>query len=382
MKSLNILIINSSRKWIGEAARSMMVAEELARAGHSVWVGCRKGRELERRSRERDDIRTVPLTLSSRFNPVSDFRDMCIIRSLVSSNAMHIVHVHRGKEHWLAALALRGMRHRPCVIRTRHTVIPVAHHLFNKWLYKHATESVISVSNAAQKSLGSLIDFFPPVRSPIIYSAVDGEQFSPTQRSDAFRCRLGVDNDTFLVGLIARFQRIKGQRQFLEAAQRVIESTPPNVKIRFLLAGKKAQQYKERYVTLVDEMGIAEHVIFLDHVEHIPRLVASLDIGVCASLGSEGSSRIILEYMASGVPVIATTVGGVPELVVHEQTALLVEPGNVDALKDAVLHVLASPDLRHRLSQNGLKDSRERFGRERFLSNILSAYNPALNIKE
>ncbi len=373
-KPLNILIANSSRKWIGEAAHTMMLCREFKERGHRVWLVCRRGWELEKRARDVDYCTLIPLHFSSRFHIVHDVTDALTIRRIVTREHIDIVHVHRGKEHWLAAAGLSALRNAPPLVRTRHVVIPLKQHIFNQWLYKKNTDAVISVSNKARESLGSLTDYFTMEHTPVIYAAVDTAMFNPEKRNEKLREQWGVGSDELLVGLVARFQGIKGQMQFLQAAQRILHTTDLNGKVKFLLAGRGARRKKPKFERIAHQLGISQSVVIIDESERIPELLASLDIGVVASLGSEASSRITLEYMASGVPVVASAVGGIPELVTHDETAFLVEPGNIKELADAVLRFINSTDLRTQFAQHGLKKCKEFFTPERFVSEIETLY--------
>src|SRR5262249_7200375 len=148
---LKILITNSGRKWIGEAAHCLMLHEQLRAAGHRVWLAVRSGSELHRRARE-GNLEHLALKFSSRFSPASDWRDVAALRDLIRREKIDLLHAHRGKDHWIGVAAARlcGIP----VVRTRHVVTPVKAHIFNRWLYHRATAAVISVSSAAQASLG------------------------------------------------------------------------------------------------------------------------------------------------------------------------------------------------------------------------------------
>ncbi len=372
---MKILIGNSARKWIGEAAHTLFLCEQLLKRGHQVWLACRRGWELQKRAASVPGLVVIPLHMWSRFHLLYDVEDVLKIRQLVREQRIDIVHTHRGKDHWLAAVALRFLRHAPPLIRTRHVVVPCRQHILNKWLYKNCTAAVIGVSRCAQESLGSLLDFFPEERRPVIFSAVDTERFSPECRSAKLRHQLGVEENGLLIGLIARFQRIKGQPQFLQAARLVMEKTQGKFQLKFLLAGRDAHHYREKYLRMARHLGIQEHVEILGEVDNIPQLVASLDIGVVASLGSEGSSRITLEYIAAGVPVVATRVGGIPELITHQETGLLVEAGNVEQLAEAIMQLITSTSMRQRLASAGLKAAHDFFSPQRFCKEILQLYH-------
>jgi hypothetical protein len=135
---LRILIANSSRKWISEAAHCFLLYENLAARGHMPFLAVREGWELESRGRAAGmDI--ISLRFRSRFSPFSDWRDIRQIARFVARHSIDVVHCHRGKDHWIAALALRLSRSKVPLIRTRHVVTPVSSNLFNRWLFGRAS---------------------------------------------------------------------------------------------------------------------------------------------------------------------------------------------------------------------------------------------------
>ena len=380
---LHILIANSSRKWIGEAAHTLLLCRRYIQRGHQVWLACRRGKELEHRAHSIDNLHVIPLNFWSRFHPLYDLGDMLHLRRIILSHNIDIMHVHRGKEHWLGAMTLLSLRHhRPRLVRTRHVVVPMKQHIFNKWLFHKGTDGIISVSLPAKTSMGALIQHISPERSPVIHSAVDRSIFSPEKRSETLRNRLGVGTDQILIGLIARFQKVKGQIPFLHAARKLLDDSSLKGKVKFLLAGRDAQHFKYKFEHLTESPGLHNEVLLLENVEDIPELLASLDIGVVASLGSEGWSRITMEYMASGVPVVASRVGGIPELIQHEQTGLLIEPGNIEEMASAIQRLIDAPELQALLVKNSLAYCTMHLDPDRFINDMLNFYYTLLEEKQ
>src|SRR5690606_34044640 len=111
------------------------------------------------------------------------------------------------------------------VVRTRHRAVPVNNTISNRWLYLKNTDAVIAVSAKAAESYGPMKPLIQD-RMTTILSSVDLSRFRPEQRSNEWRRAHGIDDDHLLVGLIARIQRVKGQRPFLEAAARVAKDFP------------------------------------------------------------------------------------------------------------------------------------------------------------
>lgn len=306
---LNILIANSGRKWIGEIAHCVLLYQELEKRGNRVWMACRDGQDLHHYAQD-NAMRHVALGFSSGLSPFGDLGDLRTLRNFMRRERIDIVHAHRGKDHWIAALAARA-----CgvpVVRTRHVVTPVGQHIFNRWIYTRATAAVLSVSKAAQRSLGGLQARIP--RSTVLLSAVDHRVFNPANRSAAWRRENVGENfkgEPFWIGLLARIQRVKGQDEFLRAAAIVARQSPA---AHFLIAGRGIDSRGRRFHEFARKNGFGDRLRVDGVLPNLPQVMASLDVGAVASIGSEGSSRATLELMASGVAVVATRVGGIPEI--------------------------------------------------------------------
>ncbi len=179
----------------------------------------------------------------------------------------------------------------------------------------------------------------PEEKIEVIYNGMD---FSPYQKSDnenALRKEIGIDNQTFLVGMIANFNfEIKGHQFFIEAAKRVSEQVP---NVEFLLVGDGA--LRQRFEKLSEELGVRQKIHFLGKRSDIPVILSSLNISVLCST-NEGFSNVILESMAAGKPVVATYIGGNTELVSDGVTGYIVPPSDSMALAHAILVLLREPD--------------------------------------
>jgi glycosyltransferase involved in cell wall biosynthesis len=377
-RPLRVLIACSSRKWIGEAAHCLALYERLAERGHQPLLVVREGWDLEARARE-EKLDVVALRFRSRFSPLSDWHDVRRLARLVRRRAIDVVHCHRGKDHWIAAIALAMFGLRVPLVRTRHVVTPVSSGVFNRWLFGRATAQIVAVSHAAAASFSAnrrrWFERSLAAKTRVIHPAVDLDRFSPDRRSEDWRAGCGVEEGDVLIGLIGRFQRVKGQYEFLRSAGIIARDYP---RVSFLMAGRGGDEKRRRYRHMAESLGIDERFILLGELDDVPKVIASLDIGVVASLGSEGSSRVVLEYMASQRAIVASRVGGIPDLIDDGVHGRLIAPGDVAALRDAVRDLLSSPTQRRQLAEAARTRAEQYFNFQRWIDQMTRVYHDAL----
>ena len=172
-------------------------------------------------------------------------------------------------------------------------------------------------------------------------------------RKGMFKKSLGLPEDCLVVGLVGRLVPIKGHKFFLEAARSVIASRSGKSgaqPVRFVVVGDgelrtELEEYARR-------LGISGQVIFTGFRSDLPEIYADTDIVVLSSL-NEGTPVSLIEAMTSGKPVVATRVGGVPDLVADGAAGILVPAGDSGALADAVAKLVENPELRARMGEDG-----------------------------
>jgi len=370
---LRILLFNTAHRWIGEAAGTDLLARALVTRGHDVRVAMPQGGKLLSHLGS-PTYEVIPLPWRERGGGLgahlSQYR---AVRNLLAELRPHIVHVGRGQEHWCVALS--GASHRPCLVRTRHVVLPMRQNTANRWLFRHRTDAVTAISAAAFEGLGTLGDLLPPERRRVVAGAVDTAHYARSKRSEELRRDLGAGADTILVGLLGRWQRVKGPDVFLMAMGNLAREHP---NVRAVLAGRKVTLENPKLRRYHDEAGIDGRIAYRGMVEDPAALIASMDIGVIASRGSEGFSRIAVEYMASGVPVVATRVGALPEIIRDGETGLLVPPEDAPALTHAIGRLILHPALRNSLAAQALAELTPRFAPARMAEEMEGVYRAAL----
>lgn len=212
-------------------------------------------------------------------------------------------------------------------------------------------------------------------RGSLIY---DGIESIPIDRRAARRrllAQFSLPGDSRLVGMVGRLAPQKDHATLIRAAARVV---PVHPRARFLVVGdhtgtEESRQHHRTLAQLVEGQGLGAHFIFAGFRDDIPDVLSALDVSVLAT-HFEGFPLVILEAMAQGTPVVATAVGGVPEIIVEGDTGLLHRPGDDAELSTKILALLSDPALADRLGQAGRRLVEERFTTRGFASNIASLY--------
>ncbi len=219
--------------------------------------------------------------------------------------------------------------------------------------------------NADAIKQGLVAQGVDPARIVVIHNGIDLEPFEQTESTAAIRQELGVPVGVPVVGVAGRLSRAKGLEDFVDAAALIHQAAP---EARFLVVGGErvgvdpvpGHAYRDRLIERALRAGVHDRFIFTGYRADIPRLLRAMDVSVLPS-HSEGLPNAVLEAMAAGVAVVATRVGGVPEVVVDQETGRLVAPGDPPALAAAVLMLLSDPAATAAMGRAGRARVRDHF---------------------
>lgn len=176
----------------------------------------------------------------------------------------------------------------------------------------------------------------------ILYPPVDTGKFHPGYNVEGIRNELRLKGQDKIVGTVGNINPAKGYEYFFSAARFVKEAFP---EVKFLVVGKRLEtqeKYWQRLHTLILDLEIEDDIILAGYRADMPEVTNAMDIFVLASV-LEAAPIVVLEAMACAKPVIATRVGGVPELVIDGETGILVPPKQPEAIAKAVLYLLNHP---------------------------------------
>jgi glycosyltransferase involved in cell wall biosynthesis len=350
---MKILQLMSCHGWSSDAYWTARMTRELERRGHAVTLVCDTDPRVIEGMRREDVEPVTPLTFAGGVRPWADRRDVARLRSLMTS--VDVVHVHRGKEHWLAAVANRLIGTPRPIVRTRHIALAVRSHAANRWLYRRATALVVTVTEAIRRQLiaAQLVDADRAVALP---GGADTERYRPLPRDPLVYGRLGGRPDRPLVGMIAGLRVMKGHTIVVEAAARLAAR---GIRPDFVFVGRGSMEAAVR--SAIDRAGLGRQFNLGGFVDELPPVFAALDVALYMSLDSDGMSRVVFEYLAAGRPLIASRVGVVPEVLTDGEHAVLVPAGDAEALAVALARLVGDGATRARLGEAGRRLIEQRY---------------------
>jgi glycosyltransferase involved in cell wall biosynthesis len=283
-----------------------------------------------------------------------------------------ILHSHKfGSNVWGALVAPRA--HVPVFVAHEHTWSYEGkpyRKLLDRHLIARRADAFVAVSRADRERMIA-VEGIPAEKTRFIPNGIPDPP--PLDPGHDVRLELGIEPGRPIVGAVAIPRPQKALDVLIKAAAIVCRTFPSAV---FLLVGGTGSALtaeERRLRDLVDTLDLAENVRFLGTRSDIPDLLGAFDVAALSS-DFEGSPLSVMEYMAAGRPVVATRVGGVPDLVEQGVTGLLVEPGDPDSLATAILSLLQDPERAIAMGEKGRERRRVEFSIEATTRKVEALY--------
>ncbi|RLF96515.1 hypothetical protein DRN58_09650, partial [Thermococci archaeon] len=241
------------------------------------------------------------------------------------------------------------------------------------YILQKQSDKIIAVSNDIKDALvrkGKI----KPNRITVIHNGIDltDVKFDTILRQK-IKQKLGIDNTAQVIGCVGTLKLVKGHKYLIQAMPLILEKYPSTYLI--LVGDGPLRNDLKR---LAEKLKVRERIMFLGYRPDIPKLMNIFDIFILPSL-SEGLSNVLLEAMAASKPVIATNVGGNPEVVEDGETGLLVPPKDPQKIAEAVVSLLNDEDRRIRMGKAGLRRVKERFSISKTVREYEKVYHEVLH---
>jgi len=304
------------------------------------------------------------------YSPLTRWRDVRSLRTLLTDVAPAVIHVN---DIWWVPHTRRAVTgpsgpRTPVVAHVRQEIEP-------EKVRRYALESidaVIAISKQVEQAL-----IAGGVRPDAVRTIYSGLQFTNTAPAidRAAVCRLlGVSSDALLLGTVAHVFPRKGYDVMLRALSLVTREMRG---VQYLIIGSGEEAYERELKTLAATLGVTEHVHFVGFQDDVSPFLSALSLYVHPAR-MEGFGIAVVEAMTAGKAVVATRVGGLPEVVDHGRTGLLVAPDRPEELSAAILSLLRDDGRRKDMGQRGAQVARERFDVHASVAAMERVYEHAL----
>lgn len=271
-----------------------------------------------------------------------------------------LIHAHHPKAHAVCVLSRWLWTGVPLVV-TRRVINPIRKNPFSRFKYNSAKIGrYIAVCQAAADELAAV--GVARDRISVIPSGIDTRRWDAARKA---RTSLGAA-PPLRVTMVGHYSPIKGHFILLQAAARVVKDFPGVV---FQLVGRQTEELRPE----AERLGVAEHVEILGERTDVPELLSKTHVFVMPSL-MEGIGTSLIEAQAAGVPVVASEIGGLPDVVEKEVTGLLTPPGDAQALASALLRLLRSPEEREAMAARAVENARKNFSVEAITDRLEALY--------
>ncbi|MCJ7497128.1 MAG: glycosyltransferase family 4 protein [candidate division Zixibacteria bacterium] len=360
MRRYKILFLNSIREnvWGGGENLIYNYSAHLTKRGHKIYIAGRKNSEfLSHFSPEK--VNLIPLKIRGDFDPVNIF----FLARLMSREKIDFLWVNFNKDLRLGGIAsriIRGLK----IIWGMGVLLPetsLVHRLTGKFL----PDKIVVPSQNLKDQLGRF-PWLKPDKIEVITNGIDLSLFNYDlikEREKLFH-RYNLDPKLTLIGVSARLVKAKGHRYLLQALPEIIKVHPD---IKLFIAGDGSE--KEHLIELSRKLNLDDYVIFAGYIKEIFETMAGFDLLVLPSI-IEPFGLVLAEGMALKKPIVATRVGGIPEVIQDQKTGILVLPEDPHSLASAIITLLKDRNLATRLGEKGRERVEKLFTIEKMINRI------------
>ena len=376
---LRILHLNSLLTGGGTDDQCVKLVHGLQQLGQRVWLAGPEGRDFSNVARQL----SVPFHVTPPEGPLK----LRFIRSaarFIRQQRIQIVHAHHGRDLWPTILAARFSGVKPKIVLTRHLAKSPSSWPSRRFLLGQC-DALIAVSNFVARVLREGVyepnspeperRSRPPIRGDhrkihVIHCGLDTERFRPFDAT-AMRREWGLAPEHVALAIAGGYgkPRGKGQREFLAAAARVHEEFP---EARFLIIGRG--NLADTLQGDITRLGLTGKAWLTPYCHEMPAAMNAIDCLVHSQVGTDAFPTVVLEALASGKPVIASALDGIPEQFRDSEHGLLVPPEDIPALAEAMRLMLQSPARRKSFGAAGREHVCANFTLRLLAERVLALY--------
>ncbi len=361
---MSLFQIDAGKEWRGGQRQSLLLAKELKRRGLPFFFIVQPESPLHQKACEAE-LPVLPFKMRNEFDLPAILR----LAWAMKRKKCLLAHFHDAHSAAVGSVAA-SLAKVPFRIITRRVDFPLKKNYFSRRKYMKNVDAIIAISEGVKKVL--VEGGVDPENIEVISSGIDFSSFEEDslalKSKDYLHREFSFAVDDYLVGIVAHLADHKGH-QYLIQATKILKQQSPKIKTIIVGEGPLSLELNKQ----AKELNVEDIVFFLGFRKDIPKILSSLDLFVLSSY-LEGMGSSILDAMASRLPVVATNVGGIPEVVIHGETGLLVPPRNPSALARAILMLYSNKTLASRLGQKGYELVHRKFSAEAMADKVVRLY--------
>lgn len=356
-----------TKSGLGGASRSVRELAEALSGTMSVAVAAGGNGELFEVLKKKG-VRTISIpTLARDISLIKEIKTFLYFVQLFKTERPDVVHLHSPKAGGLGALAARMVGIKKIIYTAHGWAFFEDRPFYQKMIIRLFSYLIVLLSHsivAVSKKDSRAFDGWPFVKNKIVYIPNSVALPSSALTRAEARKQLDISSDTFVVGTIAELHKNKGLSYLIEAAEKVPDAM-------FVVIGEGEE--RKRLGLAIVAHRLANRFLLKGYIPDAHTLIRAFDVFVLSSV-KEGLPYVLLEAGAAEVPVVATNIGGIPDLIEHEKTGLLVSPKDPSALAQALTRLQSDAPLRPSLASS-LKQKIEReFSFDLMIQNTVTVY--------
>jgi len=368
MTKINLLHTEWSGGWGGQEIRILAESKEFLKRGYGVTIAAQPDSKLMHNAKN-NNIPTMSLTMGKGFNIIAIIKLAMFIRK----NKIHIVHTHSAVDSRTAGIAAKLVGAK--VVRSRHISIPVSNSYLTWLQYMKLADRLITSGESIRRNLITENRMLPD-RIVSIPAGVNETLFSSDQAVKSIRQEFNIGHKDFVLGMVSVLRSWKGHEFVIKAMPKLIKKIP---NIQLIIVGDGP--IKDQITQLIADLSLEKYIILAGHQQDTVPFYKAMDVVLLPSYAGEATSQTLPQAMLMNIPVISTNIGSLSEVVIHNETGLVVPIKDSEAIYESVKRIYTDIGLKDSLVKKAKQHALKNFTFDKMINNTQSVYLDLLKSK-
>ena len=349
---MKLIQFTAANGWRGHEQKIIYLYEAFKEEGYveDQWIICPKDSEIYKVATSKS-LQVIPFNYKSAFS----FSFAKQLKDICEEKNASVIFIHSSKAHTIAVLAALIYKLKTPLVLCRTLIRRIDTNFFRTWKYNYkAIKKIICVSQPVVEALKFAVK--DPNKLTVIGSVTDIEKFKKQQATGVLHKEFNISKDYKIIGNIAEFVDFKDLFTWVNTVEILVKQN--HIKAKYILVGKgKLQEEIKNYVI---SKNLEKHIIFTGFRRDIPEILPEFDLFMFTS-NNEPTGGVLLEAYACKVPIVAANAGGIPEVVINNETGLLAQVGNAEDFAEKVTFLINNNALKEKFTKNGYNYLLENF---------------------